>query len=373
MKNLLLSVFLVFHILHIGSTEMNDNVVFNKEAEFVIRESDKFHLAFTDLEKLPDGRLLVVYRQGESHVDPSGKIIMHYGSSDGSNWEEARLIHDDPKYDSRDPSLSILSDNSIVLTFFKYHLSPDNQEKTPNIVHTFYSVSKNYGEDFSKPKQIDPGLMEYSSGNTVKSEGKWISDGNLITIKASSSGVIERSNGSWVLPMYCKSPGIFGPITFAESINQTHWSIRDIRPGKIDDLQPNEPSIVCITEDLWLMHIRTQKKGGFTYQSISRDGGKSWGRYRNLEFVGHSPELVRLRSGLLIAAYRVIEDNVKVAFKYSADNGESWSDFIIVEEWDNADCGYPGVVEISDNRIALSYYAVTTEKSIIKVAVYSFK
>lgn len=373
MNKFLLSIFLVLYVLQLGSVEMKREIEFNKESEIIIRGSEKYHLAFTDIERLPDGKLLVAYRQGESHVDPSGKIIMHYGSEDGVLWEGPRVVYDDPEFDCRDPSLSLLADNDIALTFFKYHKTSNKSGDSLALVHTFISLSDDLGETFSEPLQIDPGNMTYSGYEVVKSDGVWFLGNDIIPIKASSSGIIRTIDGSLVLPMYCKSPGIFGPVTFAESDYGNNWRIKEILSGEIDELQPNEPSVVVVSDDLWLMHVRTQKEGGFTYQSSSHDGGKTWTKYRSLGFVGHSPELITLSNGVVLAAYRVIDEKVKVAFIYSSDKGENWSEFTVVEEWENADCGYPGIVELPGSRFIISYYAVTKDKSVIKAAIYSFK
>ena len=41
---------------------------------------------------------------------------------------------------------------------------------------------------------------------------------------------------------------------------------------------------------------------------------------------------------------------------YSLDGGDTWSDVIEILDCGLAECGYPGMVELPDNRILVVYY-----------------
>lgn len=359
------------------NTSLLYSIEFIKVSETIINQDSKHHLAFTDIEKLPNNRLIVVYRQGLKHLDSSGKVVMQLGSLDGLSWDEPVVLVNDELYDCRDPSLGLLSDNSLILNFFKYNIAPDKLK--PNIVHVFTSVSKDNGLTFSNPKQIDEGSMSYNFDEIEKIQGEWTYNNENIPIKATSSGVIEFQD-NLLLPMYCKSPGIFGGLTLGVSSNNGEsWNINELELGHLNTIKPNEPALLIVNPNLWIIQFRTQMEGGYTYQVISNDQGKTWHSERNLGFIGHSPELIKLDNGVLIAAYRIIQlddkqniSTIQVGFTYSEDNGENWSKPIIIEDCGLVDCGYPGIVQLDENSFIISYYIAKKDVSVIKVAKYSF-
>lgn len=344
------------------------------------KATDK-HLAFTDIEKTNDGKLLLVYREGDGHVEPNGRIMKQFGGLDGLSWDAPIELYNDKTYDDRDPSIMRLSNGDILLTFFKYHLSSDKQKSVPNIVHTFFARSKDNGNSFSEPIQIDPGKMSYGKEELYKKENLWYEKSNknrLVPFKASSAAIVEGAGEKLFLPSYGVSPGLYGAISLGVSgDNGKTWSYQNVLEGSDEQLDLNEPALVMVDGSHWIMHVRTQKEGGYSYQTQTFDGGKSWSPYKNLGFIGHSPELIKLSNGVVVAAYRLIEvagekiSGVKVALKYSKDKGSSWSDFIIVEDCGLNECGYPGLLELSNGKLAVSYYIVKKELSQIKVVLFN--
>ena len=70
------------------------------------------HNAFTDLVRYDD-RWFLTFREGERHVGGDGKIRVIV-SDDGEKWESAGLVAEDG-VDLRDPKLSIMPDNRLML------------------------------------------------------------------------------------------------------------------------------------------------------------------------------------------------------------------------------------------------------------------
>ena len=100
-------------------------------------------------------------------------------------------------------------------------------------------------------------------------------------------------------------------------------------------------------------------------QSVSDDGGKTWSDYKSLGVVAHAPELLKLSNGVIISSFRWLEwldqgADIKreaVSMIYSTDNGDTWSDLIEIEDCGLAECGYPGMLELDNNRILVVYYS----------------
>ena len=114
--------------VHEENTKHNERII--KIDSFVIRTVTDKHLAFPDVAQLPDGRFLLVYREGAGHVDSTGRIMCQL-SRDGYSWTEPQVFYDDSVYDDRDPSITVLPDSTVGLVFFKYRKGIKN--KTPNV------------------------------------------------------------------------------------------------------------------------------------------------------------------------------------------------------------------------------------------------
>lgn len=95
----------------------------------------------------------------------------------------------------------------------------------------------------------------------------------------------------------------------------------------------------------------------------STDNGKSWRPLKNpvndTGNGGSPPALVKLDDGRLALGYiyRSVYGS-RVCVRFSSDNGESWSDEIVLRSGDgaNRDAGYPRMVQRPDGKLVLIYY-----------------
>ncbi|HOG51148.1 MAG TPA: sialidase family protein, partial [Lentisphaeria bacterium] len=76
---------------------------------FTIAAIGTRHLAFPGVTRLPNGDLAVVYREGEAHVCPYGRICISYSKDNGKSWS-APVAVSDTATDDRDPAIQTLSD-----------------------------------------------------------------------------------------------------------------------------------------------------------------------------------------------------------------------------------------------------------------------
>ncbi len=121
------------------------------------------------------------------------------------------------------------------------------------------------------------------------------------------------------------------------------------------------PSTVKISESEYLTTIRRRED---TIRWIdawrSLDAGKTW----RLEDPpvddlgeGNPPSLIKLKDGRLCLTYGVREAPFRIAAKLSEDNGESWSEEIVLRD-DGAgrDIGYVRSVQRPDGKVVTMYY-----------------
>ena len=93
---------------------------FVAEQTITIASTSTKHLAFPDVTRLKDGRILLVYREGASHVDATGRIMKQFGTADGLTWTEPEVLYDETDIDDRDPSVTTLANGDVIVDYFQY-------------------------------------------------------------------------------------------------------------------------------------------------------------------------------------------------------------------------------------------------------------
>lgn len=331
------------------------------------------HLAFPDVVKLKNGRLMAVCRSGYNHADEGGEILVSF-SDDGIKWKTPETWIDDPVIDDRDPSITVLSDGRVAVNWFKYRYPADYSE--PWVHHLFFAVADKNGKNIGGEVQVDGGIFDYSATSSMNENGIWVDEnGDEVTVAASSSSIVEHE-GKLIIP------GYFGNALNWQSMGKTPktrvvlfespdggktWTPNEVKAEIDDKTWLSEPALLKITEKRWLLHVRTAvgaspSAKGDLVQSISEDGGKTWSAYKSLGFVAHAPELLKLENGVIVSAFRWFDwegmnaTREAVSMVYSLDGGETWSDVIEILDCGAVECGYPGMVELPDNKILVVYY-----------------
>lgn len=350
-----------------------ESIEFNIPDEMTeIAGSSSNHYAFPDIVKLSTGGFMLVYRMGSGHAEYTGKIIAHY-SDDALKWSDPEVLMDDNSIDDRDPSIAVLSDGSIAMNWFRYRYPADYTE--PWMHHIMFSAGNKSGTQFKEAVQVDEGVFDLSGEAELNDDGIWIDgDGNEVKVYASSSSVVE-SDGSIIIPAYggnslnfnsmSKTPK--GPVVFfISSDGGTSWKMEPVEAQIPEYTWVQEPALLKIDEKKWILQVRTAYGAspgakGDLMQSVSNDGGLTWSAYKSLGFVAHAPELIRLDNGVIVSSFRWLDwgfslKREAVSMIYSLNNGEAWSDVIEIFDCGLAECGYPGMVELDNDRLAVVYY-----------------
>ncbi|MBR4532724.1 exo-alpha-sialidase [bacterium] len=330
------------------------------------------HFAFPDVVKLKSGKFMAVFRNGSTHADKGG-VIIYALSSDGINWGEPDILLDDETIDDRDPSITVFSDGRVGMNWFKYRYPADYSE--PWVHHLFFAVSDSSGLNFGDQIQVDGGVFDYSETAEMNESGIWVDEnGDEVTVAASSSSMVEDGE-KIIIPAY------FGNALNWQSMSKTPktrvvlyesadggktWTPNEVKAEIDEKSWLSEPALLKVTDKRWLLHVRTAKGSspsakGEMVQSISEDGGKTWSAYKSLGFVAHAPELLKLENGVIISSFRWLDwttdvNREAVSMVYSLDGGETWSDLVEILDCGKAECGYPGMVELPDNKILVVYY-----------------
>jgi hypothetical protein len=350
------------------------SIAFSKEKTFTIASTTTGHLAFPSVTALADKRILLVYREGATHADSTGRIVKQVGSSDASIWSSAEVLYDEDGIDDRDPSVRTLANGDVVLSYFRYNPTTVSGN-TLTLHHIFFGRSKDGGKTFSTFVQVDPGAMSMTASEaSLDSDGQWVdSAGEPIEVRACSSPVVELG-GKLLIPAYggqtLDLKNLAGAtrsrISFFVSADQgKSWTEEVVNEQSETDVWLQEPSALVLDGSRILVHLRTASgtspsSAGYLSSTSSSDGGKSWSAYSDFDFIGHAPDLYRLENGVLLSAYRGLDSTyseASVAFVHSLDGGATWSAPLVVEDCGAVECGYPSLLELDGDKLLIVYYA----------------
>lgn len=350
---------------------------------FVIREATSGeHLAFPDVARLADGRLLLAYRQaGEHGVDPTGLIAGQIGQADGTTWAAPITLLDVPDADDRDPSLFVLASGEVLLSYFQY-VYEATADGELSVHQVFVARSRDPEAGFGPPALVPPDVAMTYPGAQLADE-LWVdATGHPVLVTACSSPMV-RVGERLLLPSYGGHPwNSANPAAprsrltlYASDDDGASWSAEPVAPELAPDTWLQEPSLLALDAERWILHLRTADgaspgSAGALWQSRTSDGGQGWEPYAPFGLIGHAPYLARLSSGVIISAFRELNDaltQANVSFVYSLDGGASWSEPVRIRPWQATEVGYPSVLELDDGRVIFVYYVGGTR---IEAVVY---
>ena len=240
------------------------------------------------------------------------------------------------------PSITTLSDGTIALNYFQYVFEATPDGPLTNY-HVFYGESLDDGLSFAEVSILD-GMMEYPEAG-VGDSGLWEDGlGQIISVHAVSNPVFEIG-GKIHAQLYGGPPWVAtnpdsprSRVVLASSADHgANWDLVEVAPALGPDLWLQEPAILPLDDQRWLMHVRAAEgdspgNSSVMRQAISEDGGQSWSDYVDFDFIGQAPYLARLSNGVLISAFRWYDDEMTtsaVNFMVSMDDGETWGELIL--------------------------------------------
>jgi hypothetical protein len=354
----------------------------------VIRQTTSSHVAFPDVARLPSGEILLVYREAGVHgVDPTGGIAYQTGSADGLDWSAPEEFLDTPDIDDRDPSVTVTAAGDVIANWFQYvYESTDDGDLG---VHQIFFGRLDNTEGLLVDTAMVPDLSMSYPGAYVGDDELWLdADGDPVVVTACSSPIREiggslfvQSYGGYAWNTSNPSAPRSRISLFASGDGGGLWAELPIAEGQAPDTWLQEPSLLALTADRWIVQLRTAEgsspgNAGNLWQTTTDDGGATWSEYVDLGFVGHAPYLARLSNGVLVSAFRWLEwtgvnpTSTNVNFIYSMDQGATWSDMISVLAPQIVEVGYPSILELEGNRMLIVFYVGGTS---IQGAIYDFE
>lgn len=331
------------------------------------------------IEHLSSDRLWIGHYPCGDADGGNGRLIIRAGDNAGSmtirsndggrTWELRRDI-------TNTDHMRRLSDGSYIGIGFGslavHHFDPKHQKKIPYIMKTLHA--ENYDALVAGDAQSAfcmPDIPDLAVGYGDSGDERNYHTGVV------GSGIVELDDGSILIAMY----GQFGEdktrlpyFTKYNFYQYRTWvmishdrgntfeflsTVADVQSQPIDTAAEGfcEPDLLYLGGGHVLCVMRTQGHEVYSpmYASHSYDSGRTWSPVSKVEDFGVLPRLLKMKNGAVVLASGKWDTLLKI----SADDGESWSDRIIVKEnrgqWDRGPSGYTSIFETADDELLIVY------------------
>lgn len=211
-----------------------------------------------------------------------------------------------------------------------------------------------------------PSHFYYSNNRGLRWQGPYaFPDLNADGVATRTDYIIEGQQEMSVFLTVAKSNKQEGRVALSRTLDGgVTWEIVSWITDEQDgfDIMPSSVRL-SDTELLTVIRTRTGDRQDLLTSYRSTDNGESWVKLKNpvadTGRGGSPPALIKLKDGRLALAYIYRSDyGSRVNLRFSSDNGQSWSDEIILRCGDgaNRDVGYPRMVQRADGKLVLIYY-----------------
>ncbi len=349
-----------------------------KKIKDVVIYRDENYNSFPNAIVLEDGTIMVCFRQARdwqevyqqtTHGDPSSIGVFVKSSDNGETWSpRPQIMARHFLYGIQDPCLNLLSDGTLLGTFFMWKFTekehPNLESEKPHFSSDFYDMemmdahstrSTDQGETWDAPVRID-----YEGKGGIRSSVR----GN----------VVELPDGSVLLGI-CSY--------FKDFSKRTVFIVRSTDQGKTwtkctDIVHPDghfmgEPNLFRAASGriacLLRTHIQTKDKNPYEdgnnrltpmHICFSNDDGQSWTLPEPTKYTSPSPfHVLQLKSGnaLMTYGHRHSPFGIKaVLLDGELSNLHTAEEHLVRDDGMSFDLGYTSSVQMPNGDILITYY-----------------
>ena len=311
-----------------------------------------------------NGDVLVAFRQAPfehifAHVHPRATVGLVRSRDQGRTWDPAShtTIYDPGEGTNlNDPSLTTLSDGTIVLTVFTTPCPRERGDWGERAMAV-------RGNDYFFVPEGRRIVVSRSFDNGLTWDGPFTVD-----LPFSGGGVfgalVELEDGSVLMPLTAQPAGSEGDaaMLIRSSDKGKTWelfsTITTWKGGEEGALTFGLPSAVAYTNQRMAGVGWTVAQSG-TLVTTSDDGGKIWAPVQPVETHGACMHLCLTSKGTTLMSYGYREEPFGIRVLPSDDQGRTWDMRVAAAlRSDGAmrDLGYPWTIELPDGKLFCVYY-----------------
>ncbi len=336
----------------------------------VISPQPEFYCGWPTVALRKNGELWVSWSGGrEAHVCPFGQVHAMTSTDRGESWTWPRVLHDSA-IDDRDSGCIETAKGALLVTTFSSLAYEPYLEKQLHFDEL--SAAKGWKTAPMKPEQLARWKAAHARLGEAdrKAElGEWLlrsTDGGrswsprIKTLVNSPHGPVQLADGRLLYAgkQLWTADKKIGVCESRDDGQSWQW-LAEIPGRQGDDTsQYHELHAVEAADGTLVAQIRNHNKAnaGWTLQTESHDGGRSWGAPRPVCY-GLPSHLLKLRDGRLLMSYGHRRSPFGNQARLSADHGKTWgAEMIISGDGPGGDLGYPSTVEFEDGTLLTVWY-----------------
>lgn len=340
-------------------------------------ESKFNYFAWPSVAKLQNGKIAVVasgYRMG--HICPFGKCVMALSEDGGETYTNSLPIIDTP-LDDRDAGICTFGEKGVIVTSFNNTREMQrNWNPVNGGLNDFYFKRNTFYHAYLNTVTDEEEKKYWGGTFKISLDGGLTFSKTYIAPITSPHGPIELKDGRilWIGTSFYNDPddipGTERLKAYEIKLDGTTEYIGTIPPVfKNGEFRSScEPHTIELPDGTLICHIRMENGEFSVYQSISKDGGRTWTEPKQLleDFGGSPPHLLLHSSGMLISTYGYRQEPYGVKVMFSKDMGKTWDTgeyFIYNNHSVSPDLGYPASIELENGDILTVFYARENEKN----------
>ncbi len=294
------------------------------------------HLAFPTITGTPNGsKLLVAYREGNTHISFDGRIIQKESYDKGKTWINRKVIYQstNPNGDARDPQFLALPDGRVVCRFFE---RSSERQSTVKMI-----VTSDWGQTYSFLTDIP---AHSSKESYAAARGNMLLEGKTIY-----TSMYNRWHDSWLM----RSPDLGNTWEFVSWLNRSDRSLYGVHR------QLNESSL-CLQDDVMFVVAR----GGYDKPipltvAESIDKGATWDSWSGLNVCGQAPSLTPYKNDYILTYRNInVEENENSNIQFDCalfSKGKLISKPYTILKSKSPDMGYGDVFAFDDFFLLCCY------------------
>jgi len=353
--------------------------------EVLVYKEEGKYCSFPHIEKI-NNKLIAVFRRASNfsvkaalkgvhtHHDPDSEICSIESYDNGETWDQStfQVIYKS-EFGVNDPSLTLLSDGSILLRFVALKITKTSNLKyfpkkifshraehglVTEVVNNLLLISKDDGKTWSNHSEINCEEIGPSCSRDPLIE---LEDGSLIA--PVYTGAPQRSDISWSLRSFDKGLTWGCPTIIGIDKNGKYSERHGINYNETSLLSLGNGELLALIRGDETFHTKDEfmPVGGMGKLHLSRslNGGMNWSAPIDTNIFGQPGQILSLADGKFLCTYGYRKSPFGVRAAISMDNAISWdikNEIIISEGYKSWDCGYPFTLAL-DNKFLTIFYA----------------
>ncbi|MHC9044350.1 sialidase family protein [Microbacterium saperdae] len=249
-------------------------------------------IRFPGSAKLPDGTIVVAYNEMPGHSGSNSVIKVVRSADDGLTWS-APIVAIDPLYDPRGPNLTILSDGTLLMTYFYA-----KWDTFPYTIYGTYTIrSSDGGLSWSSPSLVGTQMTCACgpAGSGIYSTG-WA---------AQKAPIVELASGDLLAPLYgtTSTDARERATVVRSSDGGVTWdSASEVTLG-VGAIAYQEPYLTVLPTGEIVATIRTTSTPRRLYIARSFDDGYTWTAPVATDIPAESHSQTLLSDGSILFTY----------------------------------------------------------------------